>query len=77
MVGDHNVAVTFLGHVLTHEITHVLQGVARHSQEGVMKAQWTPKDRTEMRKRPQPFTPYDAKLIQDAMAKDKCVVEGR
>src|SRR5262245_57881520 len=29
---------TLLGHVLVHEITHGLQGVSRHSAQGVMKA---------------------------------------
>ena len=69
VAGDLNVGAAFLGHVLAHEITHVLQGVARHSQEGVMKAQWTPKDRTEMRKGPLPFTAHDMDLIQNAMAR--------
>ena len=57
VVGDLNVGATLLGHVLAHEITHVLQAVTRHSQEGVMKAQWTPEDRMQMRKGPLPFTP--------------------
>ena len=30
-----------LGHVLAHEIGHVLQGVARHSATGVMKGRWS------------------------------------
>src|SRR5262245_36471650 len=29
-----------LAHVLTHEITHVIQGIKRHSATGVMKARW-------------------------------------
>src|SRR5260370_30619151 len=31
---------TLLGHVLAHEITHVLEGVPRHSGSGRMKARW-------------------------------------
>jgi hypothetical protein len=27
-----------LAHVMAHEITHVLEGIDRHSSEGVMKA---------------------------------------
>jgi hypothetical protein len=30
-----------LGHVLAHEIVHVLEGVARHSDTGLMTAHWT------------------------------------
>src|SRR5262249_27415941 len=30
-----------LAYVLAHEITHILQGVARHSETGIMKANWT------------------------------------
>ncbi|HXS96864.1 MAG TPA: hypothetical protein VN736_19820 [Candidatus Limnocylindrales bacterium] len=32
--------VNVLAHVMAHEITHVLQGVTRHSEAGMMKAQW-------------------------------------
>ena len=34
-------ANALLAHVMLHEITHVLQGIDRHSAEGVMKAHWT------------------------------------
>ena len=33
-----------LAHVLVHEITHVLEGVDRHTGQGVMKARWTEDD---------------------------------
>ena len=33
-------AGTVLGHVMAHEIAHVLEGASRHSAEGVMKARW-------------------------------------
>ena len=36
--------VNLLAHVMAHEITHVLQGVTRHSETGMMKAQWGPAD---------------------------------
>jgi hypothetical protein len=29
-----------LGYVLAHEITHLLEGISRHSEAGVMKAHW-------------------------------------
>ena len=81
VAGNASEAVAFLGHVLAHEIGHVLQGVAQHSATGVMKAQWTLKDRAQMRKGPLPFSAYDAELIQRAMAsgksrgRDSCTVD--
>jgi hypothetical protein len=52
-----------LGHVLAHEVSHILQGVARHSQEGVMKAHWTEHDYAEMSFKPLTFTQDDITLI--------------
>jgi hypothetical protein len=37
-----------LGHVLAHEIVHVLEGIAVHSTTGLMKAEWTELDRREI-----------------------------
>jgi len=31
-----------LAHVMVHEITHILQGVDRHTAKGIMNARWTP-----------------------------------
>jgi hypothetical protein len=53
-----------LAHVLVHEITHILQGTARHSTTGVMKATWNTPDFQEMLNRPLPFTSNDIELIQ-------------
>lgn len=53
-----------LAHVLVHEVTHILQGVDRHSATGVMKAQYTVLDITQMECRPLPFTAFDIQLIQ-------------
>lgn len=53
-----------LAHVLVHEITHILQGIARHSDSGVMKAHWSPGDYTAMMWRPLPFTQDDIDLIR-------------
>ena len=53
-----------LGHVLAHEITHVLQGINRHSDGGVMKAEWDAADFEQMRSRTLPFTETDVILIE-------------
>jgi hypothetical protein len=57
-----------LAHVMVHEITHVLQGVSRHSATGVMKEMWTVGDFGGMRLRPLPFTPVDIDLIYAGLA---------
>jgi hypothetical protein len=57
-----------LAHVLVHEITHVLQGVDRHSETGVMKAHWTTADYAQMLAKPLPFTDWDVELIQHGLA---------
>jgi hypothetical protein len=55
---------SILAHVMTHEITHLLEGIARHSETGVMKAQWSPKDFDLMGYGPLPFAPEDVELIR-------------
>jgi hypothetical protein len=57
-----------LAHVLVHEITHIVQDVPRHSETGVMKAQWTREDYKEMRYRALPFTTEDIELIRAGLA---------
>jgi hypothetical protein len=58
-----------LGHVLAHEMGHVLQGVARHSEAGVMKAYWSLQDTDKMTRSQERlrFTAYDAELILHAL----------
>ncbi|HMC60876.1 MAG TPA: hypothetical protein VKJ01_16920 [Candidatus Solibacter sp.] len=57
-----------LAHVMVHEITHLLQRVSRHSNDGVMKAHWTEMDFAAMRMRPLPFAQDDVALIYLGMA---------
>ena len=56
-----------LAHVLVHEITHLLQGIDRHSVSGIMKAHWSIEDYHEMAFKPLPFTQDDVDLIQQGM----------
>jgi hypothetical protein len=51
-----------LAHVMVHEITHVLQGISRHSDSGVMKANWSGDDFQRMRYKALPFAEEDAVL---------------
>jgi hypothetical protein len=52
-----------LGHVLAHEIAHVLEGSPRHSEEGVMKARWELTDLRELTRHPLRFQLVDEALI--------------
>ena len=60
-----------LGHVIAHEVGHVLQGINRHSPEGVMKGNWVARDFNHMRVRPLHFTPADVDLIHWGVAKSR------
>lgn len=59
---------TVLAHVMVHEITHLVQGISRHSDSGVMKARWTARDFNAMQIRPLPFAAIDVELIQKGLA---------
>jgi hypothetical protein len=64
---DASFANTVLAHVMVHEIAHVLQGVARHSDEGTMKAVWSGRDYQQMKLRPLTFAPEDVDLIHEGI----------
>jgi predicted metalloendopeptidase len=56
-----------LGHILAHEIGHVLENVARHSDTGLMQANWTRDDISMMIWAGLPFAPEDKALIRARM----------
>jgi len=58
-----------LGYVIAHEITHMLEGVCRHSDSGLMKAKWTDTDFREMRLGRLDFAAADIKLIYIGLAR--------
>jgi hypothetical protein len=60
--------LALVAHVLVHEITHILEGVARHSETGVMKALWTHQDHERMCIQPLAFAPEDIALIRAGVA---------
>ncbi len=57
-----------LGYVFVHEITHILQGVIRHSEYGIMKPRWTAADLDQMAYQDLAFTPADVQLIRIGIA---------
>jgi len=65
--GAPDVRTALLAHVLVHEITHILQGVSRHSDNGVMKARWDASDRAGMVRIPLAFEPQDVVLIHEGL----------
>jgi hypothetical protein len=58
-----------LAHVIVHEVSHMLQGVARHSDSGIMKAWWSREDYEQIERAPLAFTAVDIQLIQAGVAK--------
>lgn len=60
---NRNGGPSVLAHVLVHEITHVLEGIDRHSATGIMKARWNYNDYLEMRRKPLVFAQEDVNLI--------------
>ena len=60
-------APILIGHVIAHEIVHILQGVAHHSESGLMKAHWNGKDYGEMTRKPLQVTELDHVLIRNGI----------
>lgn len=65
-----------LGHVMTHELGHLLQGIARHSEAGVMKAHWDARDIDLMTYGPLAFTAEDIALIHTGIVKRASIGTG-
>ena len=56
-----------MGHVLAHEITHVLEGTNFHAVSGVMKAVWDFRECRRMTMQPLMFTATDILLIHQGL----------
>jgi hypothetical protein len=63
-----SLAPALLAHVLVHEITHILEGIARHSATGIMKANWTTGDYYDMQTKTLAFATEDVELIHRGLA---------
>lgn len=64
---------SILGHVLAHELGHVLLRLENHSATGLMKARWTDHDFVQMRSKIFAFTPAAIAMIQANLAKEQTV----
>ena len=62
-------AYLVLGHVLAHEITHALEGMSHHSEEGLMRARWTAKEMSAITHCGLPMDAVDRELVQLGMEK--------
>ena len=59
---------SLMANVIVHEMTHILQGIDRHSPSGVMKALWTSSDYTLMKRGLLRFTAVDVEMIRNGFA---------
>ena len=66
--GSEKLAAVLLGHVMAHELGHVLEGISRHSDSGLMKAHWDDHDFDTMLAGPISFSDADIDLIQIGVA---------
>lgn len=58
---------SLISNVLAHEIGHVLQGSARHSQTGIMQANWSDREIMRMSTKQLQFTRLDIELIRKGL----------
>ena len=65
---DPGLLASLMANVIVHEITHILQGIDRHSASGVMKAVWNSSDYTLMKRGLLRFTAMDVEMIRDGFA---------
>jgi hypothetical protein len=65
-----------LAHVMVHEITHILEGVSRHSESGIMRAQWTEVDHKTMKTHPLSFAAEDVDLIHRGLVTRSAALAG-
>jgi glycine/D-amino acid oxidase-like deaminating enzyme len=64
---DPAIMPCLLGHVLAHEIVHMLQGLSSHSAGGIMKPHWDQRDYAEMRRGQFNFTEDDILKIHEGL----------
>lgn len=66
VMGDGNDA---LACVMAHEVGHILEGIARHSKAGIMKAVFDDEDAYRIMRRTLQFDAYDVELMQNGIAR--------
>jgi hypothetical protein len=68
LIGDNpGIAASLLGHVLAHEIAHILRGSDSHSESGLMKPRWSAAEIRNMVRKPLRFTDMDTLHLLDSV----------
>lgn len=67
--GSDRLRTFLLAHVMAHEIAHIIEGVNRHSESGLMKAHWTRTEIEEMSVKSLSLAPEDVRLIRRGLLK--------
>ena len=63
-------AGSIFGHVLAHEIAHVLEKVDAHRESGLMRGQWNENDFVSMKFNAFHFAPEDAQTIRESVERE-------
>jgi hypothetical protein len=66
-----------LGHVLAHEIGHMLLRMDSHAADGLMKARWSASEIRRMEAAPMRFTPEHAELMRENLIGARALVAMR
>jgi hypothetical protein len=66
-VGYEHARATVLGHVIAHEIGHLLLGPGKHSLAGLMSARWSENEIKQLAKGYLPFAREEASLIRSRL----------
>jgi len=64
VVEERHRGAAVLGHVLAHEIGHVLLGHTAHGRKGLMQPAWSNLEQSAMRRTPMAFTSEEAESIR-------------
>ena len=59
---------TVLGHVMAHEIAHLLLGTNSHSADGIMRAQWHGEELLSASKGELLFTPWQSEVMRQRLS---------
>jgi hypothetical protein len=73
-VSEQNAAV-LLGHVMAHEIAHLLLGTNSHSASGIMRAHWYAQELASANKGELLFTPDQARAMKERLRESTLVTE--
>ena len=68
MAEERRLAHTLLGHVLAHEIGHLLLRSNSHSISGIMSGRWAGEESRKISEGAMLFTPFESKVMRDRLS---------